>query len=100
MTIDKVCEVPITPHQENLIKYTESKVVIKDYNFLSTSEFFRIYYGWMDGWMDELCFRPLLCTVKAELGRGQPGLMRWNIAPEQYRSLDLLLCSSPRYQVS
>ena len=33
--------------------------------------------GWMDGWMDERCFRPLLCTVKAELGRGQPGLMRW-----------------------
>ena len=30
----------------------------------------------MDGWMDERCFRPLLCTVKAELGRGQPGLMR------------------------
>ena len=27
--------------------------------------------------MDERCFRPLLCTVKAELGRGQPGLMRW-----------------------
>ena len=23
--------------------------------------------------MDERCFRPLLCTVKAELGRGQPG---------------------------
>ena len=32
----------------------------------------------MDGWMDERCFRPLLCTVKAELGWGQPGLMRWN----------------------
>ena len=29
----------------------------------------------IDG-MDERCFRPLLCTVKAELGRGQPGLMR------------------------
>ena len=29
-----------------------------------------------EGWMDERCFRPLLCTVKAELGRGQPGLMR------------------------
>ena len=29
------------------------------------------------GWMDERCFRPLLCTVKAELGQGQPGLMRW-----------------------
>ena len=29
-----------------------------------------------DGWMDERCFRPLLCTVKAELGRGKPGLMR------------------------
>ena len=28
------------------------------------------------GWMDERCFRPLLCTVRAELGRGQPGLMR------------------------
>ena len=22
------------------------------------------------GWMDERCFRPLLCTDKAELGRG------------------------------
>ena len=31
----------------------------------------------MDGWMDEGCFRPLLCTVKAELVRGQTGLMRW-----------------------
>ena len=30
----------------------------------------------IEGWMDEWCFRPLLCTVKAELGRGQPGLMR------------------------
>ena len=28
-------------------------------------------------WMDERCFRPLLCTVEAELGRGQPGLMGW-----------------------
>ena len=27
--------------------------------------------------MDERCFRPVLCTVKAELGRGQPGLRRW-----------------------
>ena len=27
-------------------------------------------------WMDERCFRPLFCTVKAELGLGQPGLMR------------------------
>ncbi len=26
---------------------------------------------------NEQCFRPLFCTVKAELGRGQPGLMRW-----------------------
>ena len=26
--------------------------------------------------MDERCFRPLFCTVKAELGHGQPGLMR------------------------
>ena len=33
--------------------------------------------GKKDGWMDERCFRPLLCTVKAELGRGQHGLMRW-----------------------
>ena len=32
--------------------------------------------GYKRGWMDERCFRPLLCTVKAELGRGQPGLMR------------------------
>ena len=22
-----------------------------------------------DGWMDERCFRPLFCTIKAELGR-------------------------------
>ena len=26
---------------------------------------------------DETCFRPLLCNIKAELGWGQPGLMRW-----------------------
>ena len=26
-----------------------------------------------DRWMDEQCFRPLFCTIKAELGRGQPG---------------------------
>ena len=32
--------------------------------------------GWMDGWMDERCLRPLFCTIKAQLGRGQPGLMR------------------------
>ena len=31
-----------------------------------------------DGWMDERCFRPLFCTIKTELGRGQPGLMRWS----------------------
>ena len=31
---------------------------------------------WSLQWMDERCFRPLLCTVKAELGQGQPGLMR------------------------
>ena len=29
----------------------------------------------MDGWTG---FRPLFCTIKAELGRGQPGLMRWS----------------------
>ena len=28
--------------------------------------------------MDERCLRPLFCTIKAELGRGQPGLMRWS----------------------
>ena len=27
--------------------------------------------GWMNG-----VFRPLFCTIKTELGRGQPGLMR------------------------
>ena len=27
--------------------------------------------GWMNGF-----FRPLFCTINAELGRGQPGLMR------------------------
>ena len=32
----------------------------------------------LDGWMDERCFRSLFCTIKAELGRGQPGLMRWS----------------------
>ena len=26
--------------------------------------------------MDERCLRPLFCTTKAELGWGQPGLMR------------------------
>ena len=26
--------------------------------------------------MDERCFRPPFCTIKAELGQGQPGLMR------------------------
>ena len=36
-----------------------------------------IMVGKFYGWMDERCFRPLLCTIKAELGRGQPGLMRW-----------------------
>ena len=25
--------------------------------------------------MDEQFFRPLFCTIKAELGRGQPGLI-------------------------
>ena len=29
-----------------------------------------------DGWMDERCFRPLFCSIKAELGLGQEGLMR------------------------
>ena len=37
----------------------------------------KICLNQIKGWMDERCFRPLLCTVKAELGRGQPGLMRW-----------------------
>ena len=51
-------------------------------------------------WMDERCFRPLLCTVKAELGRGQPGLMRWiwdETLPQS--SIDrstFYFCSSPR----
>ena len=32
--------------------------------------------GWKGkGWMDEQCFMLLFCTVKAELGRGQPGLL-------------------------
>ena len=33
-----------------------------------------------DIWKNEMkcrCFRPLSCTIKAELGRGQPGLMTW-----------------------
>ena len=40
----------------------------------------------MDEWMDERWAK--------EMNLG------WNIVPEQYRSLDLLLCSSLRYQVS
>ena len=32
------------------------------------------YFLWMDGWMNGVLGH--LCTVKAELGRGQPGLMR------------------------
>ena len=32
--------------------------------------------GWTDGWMDEWYFRPPFCTIKAELGWGQLGLMR------------------------
>ena len=32
-------------------------------------------FNWMDGWMNGV-LRPLLCTVKSELGRGQPGHMR------------------------
>ncbi len=36
------------------------------------------WWWWlMNEWMNERCFTPLFCTVKAELGRGQPGLMRW-----------------------
>ena len=34
------------------------------------------FHVYRDGWMDERCLRPLFCTIKAELGRGQPGLMR------------------------
>ena len=49
--------------------------------FLMVAHYSIAYRAWpqgsiYDGWMDEWCFRPLLCTVKAELGRGQPGLMR------------------------
>ena len=29
----------------------------------------------MDGWT---VFKATFCTIKAELGRGQPGLMRWS----------------------
>ena len=43
--------------------------------FLITVDYYSSYWE-VDGWMDERCFRPLLCTVKAELGRGQHGLMR------------------------
>ena len=39
---------------------------------------YKLSVPWMDGWMDGWCFRPLFCTIKAELGRGQPGLMRWS----------------------
>ena len=43
-----------------------------------------------DGWMDERCFRPLLCTVKAELGRGQPGLMIWEEDCHTWHQMSLL----------
>ena len=51
--------------------------------------------------MNEWCFRPQFCTVKAILGRGQPVLMRWLllwIMPlAQDRSIDLLVSCSTRY---
>ena len=31
----------------------------------------------MNVWMNDCCFRSRFCTVKAILGQGQPGLMRW-----------------------
>ena len=51
--------------------YTE---LIKLFTVHGSPIFWELWYT--KGWMDERCFRPLLCTVKAELGRGQPGLMR------------------------
>ena len=45
-------------------------------------------------WHTCRCFRSLFCTMKAELGRGQLGLMRWifmKLALEQYQTRDLLL---------
>ena len=44
------------------------------------------------GWMDERCFRPLLCTVKAELGRGQPGLMSEAIRSSECGFVGFFLC--------
>ena len=60
--------------------------------------------------MDERCLRPLFCTIKAELGRGQPGLMRWSwdektlpqcsisIARSSDRYTTPPHCSSPHYK--
>ena len=51
--------------------------------------------------MNEWCFRPRFCTMKAILGWGQPGLMRWIllwIMPlVQDRLLDLLTSSPACY---
>ena len=43
--------------------------------FISKVLLFLSFAHMKDGWMNG--FRPLLRTVKAELGQGQPGLMRW-----------------------
>ena len=51
---------------------------------------------------NEWCFRPRFCTVKAILGRRQPGRMRWillwNMSLAQDRSLDLLASSPACYR--
>ena len=36
-----------------------------------------VNYTLILGWMNERHFRPLFCTVEAELGQRQPGLLRW-----------------------
>ena len=44
----------------------------------------QICWKWNE--MKYWCFRPLFCTIKAELGRGQLGLMRWNFYETYPRS--------------
>ena len=58
-----------TIHQVTTMLATSKNVLFPGHNHLLTTG---------TGWMDEWCFRPLFCTIKAELGRGQPGLMRWS----------------------
>ena len=58
-------------------------------------------WKWRNERMNEWCFKPRLCTVKAILCRGQPGLMRWILVwimlLVQGRSLDMLISSPVCY---